>query len=270
MRNWEWKILNGMRYITLPEWEEQGINIAFSTREGGTSAFPFVSLNLGLHVGDRKESVLENRRRFLQLFNGDLSSMVCCQQVHGDRVAAVDVRHAGRGALEMETALPGYDAMVTATPSIFLASFFADCLPIYFFDPFRRSAAIAHSGWKGTMSRIAANTAKKMEQAFGCDPVDIKVFIGPGIGKCCFKVSEDIVSEVKKKFVFADDIININEKGYTWDLAATNRRILVESGIKSENIITCDICTSCNTDIFYSYRRENGRTGRMGAVIGLK
>ncbi len=269
MGYWKWEKTGGIEFVTLPEWKAEGVVIAFSSRWGGTSMPPFDSLNLGLHVGDKKENVLANRRRYLRIFNGDLNNMVCCEQVHGSRVAVVGQEHSGRGALDTGTALSGYDAMVTNTAGIFLGSFFADCLPVYFFDPYTRTVAIAHSGWKGTMGRIAVNTVEKMKQSFGCMPADLRVFIGPGIGKCCFQVNEDIFLQVKEKFAPAAGIISINENGYAWELKATNQWLLIEAGVKKENIITCDICTSCNTDIFYSYRREKGNTGRMGALIGL-
>jgi len=270
MNNWKWENKAEIQFITMPDWRELGVDIAFSTRHGGTSDIPFNSLNLGLHVGDKRENVLENRQRYLQTFNGDLNNIVCCEQVHGNRVAVVDKRYSGRGAFEYSTALKGFDAMVCNTPGLFLASFYADCLPIYFFDPVKMVIAIAHSGWKGTMGRIASKTTKKMGMEFGSLPENIRVFIGPGIGKCCFEIQPELVAKVTNEFAHIDDIIKKDENGYAWNLQTTNRQILMQCGIKPENITICDICTSCNTGIFYSYRRENGNTGRMGALIVLR
>jgi hypothetical protein len=270
MKNWKYENRFEIPFITLPQWRELGINIAFSTRYGGISDDPFHSLNMGLHVGDKKENVIENRKRFLQVFDGDLYNMVCCQQVHGNQVAAVDKYHLGRGAWEYNTALKGFDAMICNTPGIFLVSFYADCLPIYFFDPVKMVIGIAHSGWKGTIGRIACHTVEKMNREYGSIPENIQVFIGPGIGQCCFEIQPELIAKVNDEFSSIDDIIKKDEKGYRWNLQNTNQQILIQAGVKAENILICDICTSCNIKMFYSYRREKGNTGRMGALIGLR
>lgn len=270
MQNWIWKEINGIKYITLSTWEELGVTIAFSGRLGGVSNTPYESLNLGLHVGDNREDVIENRSRCLHLFGQNLDAMVCCQQVHGTRVAVVNKSDAGKGAYEFDTALNNTDAMVCNIPGIFLTTFYADCIPLFFFDPEKRAVAVAHAGWKGTMGRIAGKTVEKMKQEFGSLYENIKVFIGPGIDSCCFHIQGDLAEKVNKEFSGFNDIINLGKKGYTWDLKKTNYEILTLFGLKSENITSCDLCTSCNTDKFYSYRRESGLTGRMGAVIGLK
>jgi YfiH family protein len=264
-----WTNKNGMRYITIPHWAEQGVNIAFTTRLGGISQSPYNSLNLGLHVGDKPGDVIENRRRFLNLFSLTPEDMVCCEQVHGNSVVVVGKKEQGRGALDYKTSLPGYDAMVCRTPGIMLTTFYADCIPIYLFDPDHRVVAIAHSGWKGTMGRIAVHTLRVMQKEFGCSPNNTEVFIGPGIGSCCFIIGGDLVKQVKKEFCGLEGILNYKLNKYTWDLPLTNRRMLEEEGVRPENIIDCRLCTSCNQEVFFSYRREEGKTGRMAAAIGL-
>jgi hypothetical protein len=195
--------------------------------------------------------------------------MVCCEQVHGNSVVVVGKKEQGRGALDYKTSLPGYDAMVCRTPGIMLTTFYADCIPIYLFDPDHRVVAIAHSGWKGTMGRIAVHTLRVMQKEFGCSPNNTEVFIGPGIGSCCFIIGGDLVKQVKKEFCGLEGILNYKLNKYTWDLPLTNRRMLEEEGVRPENIIDCRLCTSCNQEVFFSYRREEGKTGRMAAAIGL-
>jgi len=268
MARWIWKKSDKIKYITIPEWTRQGVNIGFTARHGGESAAPFDSLNMGLHVSDDSQKVLANRRSMFNIFNTDISQVVCAQQVHNCQVAVVDKAHAGMGAEIYDTVLPGIDAMVTNTPGIMLAAFYADCIPIYFFDPAKMVVALAHSGWKGTMGRIAANTVDAMCEYFQSRPRDIEVFIGPGIGKCCFQIQPDLFEKVSKEFAGFDGIINRN-KECSWDLKLTNKKILIDRGINPEKIVDCDLCTSCYTDVFYSHRRENGQTGRMAAVIGL-
>ncbi len=260
---------NGMSYLTLPQWAKQGVNVAFSTRLGGVSHSPYNTLNFGLHVGDRRDDVIENRHRFLKLFSLTPENMVCCEQVHGNSVAIVGKDEEGRGALDYYTSLPGYDAMVCRTPGIMLATFYADCIPIYLFDPGQRVVAIAHSGWKGTMGRIAIQTLRIMQKKFGCSPQNTEVLIGPGIGSCCFQIGQDLAKQVKEEFPRLDGILKLELGECTWDLPLTNRLMLQDNGIRPENIIDCGLCTSCNPEVFFSYRREEGETGRMAAVIGL-
>ncbi len=269
MYKWIWENYRGIQYITIPHWLEQGIDIGFSSRHTGASHHPFHSLNMGLHVGDNPISVIRNRHEFMSVFGIGLEQVVCCQQVHGSSVAYVNRQQAGRGAEDYETVLPGIDAMVTNTPGIMLAAFYADCIPVFFFDPIKSAVAIAHSGWKGTMDKIVLNTLQTMVEEFGSDIVDIEVFLGPGIGPCCFQIQPDLSEKVSKVFPEFDGIMDRNREIY-WDLRLTNINILIEAGIKPDKIIDCGICTSCRTDLFYSHRREKGRTGRMMAAIGLR
>ncbi len=269
MDKWIWKKRQQIHYITIPHWLEQGVNIGFSTRNSGVSQPPFYSLNMGLHVGDRQESVIRNRQQFMSVLGIGLDRVVCCQQVHGSNVACINGEQAGRGAENYDTSLPGIDAMITSTPGIMLAAFYADCIPVFFFDPVKRAVAIAHSGWKGTMNRIVVNTLQSMVEGLGCEPFDIEVFIGPGIGRCCFQIQPDLSEKVSKVFPEFDGIMDRNREIY-WDLRLTNRNILIEAGINPVKIIDCGLCTSCRTDMFYSHRKEHGKTGRMMAAIGLR
>ncbi|HZK02449.1 MAG TPA: peptidoglycan editing factor PgeF [Anaerovoracaceae bacterium] len=270
MKNWKWENNFGIPFITIPAWRQKGVEIAFTTRRGGFSSVPYHSLNLGLHVGDKQENVINNRQQLLKIFGGHLNQMVCCQQVHGNIVKVVEKSHSGSGAKEYGTALEGIDGMICNTAGIFLTTFYADCLPVYLFDPIEMAIGIAHSGWKGTIKRIAGNMVAKMAEQYSSRPENLQVFFGPGIGACCFEIQSDLVQKVNAEFGHIDDIIIRDERGYKWDLIETNRIILRQEGIKPENIYVCDICTSCNPEIFYSYRSEKGKTGRMGAIMGLR
>lgn len=272
MLNWEQQIANGVEYITIPSWLERGVDVAVSTRTGGVSEVPFKSLNLGLHVGDQPDAVLENRRRLMSVFDQDLQSMICCQQIHGNQVIRVDESFRGRGAFDYTDSIAGYDGMITNQSGLYLVTYYADCLPVLFFDPIKRAIGMAHSGWKGTMGKIVVNTIKAMQREFGSSAGDMEVFMGPAIGKCCFEIQPDLANKVKIEFNRLNNIIFIgkNDDIYTWDLQNTNRQLLIENGINPVNITICDICTASNIDRFFSYRRERGQTGRMAALLGLK
>jgi len=269
MNRFAWQSKYGLKYITVPEWENRGVSIGFSSRLGGVSPEPYKSLNLALHVGDDYNNVIENRRRYLSLFALPLSNMVCCEQVHGNSIVIVDKKLKGSGAIDKNSALPGCDAMVTAAPEVLLTAFYADCIPLFFFDPEKRVVGLAHSGWKGTMGHIAVNTVRAMQNIFNCFSRDIQVFIGPGIGSCCFAIGDDLAYKVQKEFSYSAGILKGEKGRFTWDLRLTIKIMLEEVGIKSYNIIDCNLCTACDPHNFFSYRRDQGRTGRMAAVIAL-
>ena len=268
---WDYFARNNIRFIALEEWLEDGVDIGFSTRQGGVSQGVYDSLNLGLHVDDQNELVLENRRRYLAAFNTDLNNVVCCQQVHGNRVSWVERADKTRGAFRLNEALPECDAMITNVPEVCLLSFYADCVPVFFYDPANRAIGIAHCGWKGTMGRIATNTLAAMQREYQSSPETVRVFIGPGIGPCCFQIKSELAAKVKAEFSNLHDIITRDDKDFfSWDLQETNAQILTDAGVQPTHITICKLCTSCHTKSFYSYRKENGETGRMGALIGLK
>ncbi|MDD3363857.1 MAG: peptidoglycan editing factor PgeF [Syntrophomonas sp.] len=271
MERWNWVNRNGLQFVSLQAWLREGINIAFSTRTGGVGNGVYESLNLGLHVGDQAESVLENRRRFLSIFNANLDDMVACQQVHGNDIRRVNWIDRGKGARSLSEVIMNCDAMITNEPGIYLMSFYADCIPVYFYDPINRAIGMAHSGWKGTMKKIVVNTLEAMQKEFNTSANELQIFIGPGIGACCFEIQADLLAKVKAEFSSFHDIINNSENGFiTWDLQETNLQLLVQQGLNPLNISTCKLCTACHADSFYSYRRENGDTGRMGALIGIE
>ena len=269
MQDWQWQKKQGISYITIPEWSDRGALAAFTARSGGVSNMPFESLNMGLHVGDKPYYVVENRKRFIQAAGGKLDNMVCCQQIHGDGIKLINQSHAGLGAWELETAISDTDAMITDVPGIYLTTFYADCFPVYFFDPVKQVVALAHSGWKGTMLRIAEKTMLTMIREYKSHMEDICCFIGPGIGGCCFAVADDLADRARHEFTALNDIIRYNNATCYWDLSATIHQCLIMAGIKNDQITICPLCSCCNPEHFYSFRRDQGNTGRMGAVITL-
>jgi len=249
---------------------DKGVAAVFTNRWGGVSQAPFKSMNLALHVNDDYNHVMANRTKIMHLLGGTVDQMVCCQQVHGDKVEIVNLQHIGSGAHQYETALPDVDAMVTNAVGIFLITFYADCIPVYIFDPYHRAIGLVHSGWKGTYQNIAVKAVQAMQQAFGSQCDNLEVFIGPGIDKCCFEIQSDLAVKVGHVLQRTDDIILTNSGTITWDLKKTIKLSMLDAGIQEEHILISNLCTSCNTDQFFSYRRENGQTGRMAAIMAIK
>ncbi|MEA1960969.1 MAG: peptidoglycan editing factor PgeF [Bacillota bacterium] len=266
---WKWETVNGINYISLNSWVNDGVKLAFTDRAGGNSEGDYKSLNMGLHVGDTREMVLENRRLFLDAFNINLEDAVCCQQVHGNKVIRVGLEDKGKGAAVYDTAIPGVDGLITDTPGVALLTYYADCVPLYFFDPIHRVIGLSHAGWKGTISNIVKSTLDEMKCEFGTKPDDIRAFIGSGIDACCFQIDDELAERVKNKYPYFHGIISENNNNEVfWNLKDTNRHLLIENGVKKENITICALCTCCEKR-FFSYRREKGNTGRMAAMVVL-
>jgi len=262
----------GLTVLTIPSFTATGaVAHAFTTRRAGVSPAPFDSLNLDFKVGDDPEHVISNRDRVCRMLGAGLDRLAAADQVHGDRVLSVDLSHAGRGARSREDALPGVDALVTATPGLVLSSYYADCVPLFFLDPRRRVIALAHAGWKGSVLRIGAKTVRHMEESHGCRADDILAAIGPSIGPCCYEVDEAVMAGVEK-CLSGESGCAVPGRPDRWqlNLPELNRRILLQAGVRAENITLSGYCTACRQDLFFSHRGQGGRTGRMASVLMLK
>ena len=140
---------------------------------------------------------------------------------------------------------------------------FADCTPLVFYDKVNKIGAISHAGWRGTAQKIGVKTIEKMGVNFGSSPADILVLIGPAISICCYEVSEEVRDTLLSTIKNTEGLF----KERNVDLKQINARQLEEAGVK--NIDICPYCTSCNNDLFYSYRKENGTKNRHFAVLKL-
>lgn len=244
---------------------------AISTRLGGVSQPPYDSLDLALHVGDDAENVCENRRCFAASLGLDAARIVTPEQVHGDVVARVTEKDAGRGATDYADCIHATDALITDTPNLPLLLCFADCTPILFLDPEHHAAGIAHGGWKGTVTSIAEKTLRRMGEEFGTQPKDALVGIGPAIGPCCYEVGTEVADKFRTSFPYADACLLKEQDGHTYlDLWEANRQQMLRAGVPEENIQVAGECTCCRHKWYYSYRADGGRTGRIAAMIALK
>ncbi|MEG6522206.1 peptidoglycan editing factor PgeF [Desulfotomaculum sp. 1211_IL3151] len=243
----------------------------FTTRVGGISQQPYAELNMALHVGDDPGHVQANRQIACQALGMPHQDLVAAVQVHGNRVQVVGPEHRGRGAVDYSTALPDTDALITNSPGVPLSSYYADCVPILYYDPVKKCVGLAHAGWRGTVQRIASETVRQMELAFGCNPGDILVGIGPSIGPCCYQVDEPVQQVVVSRFKQWRELLKPAGIGH-WKLHLweTNRQALLEAAIKPENITLAGLCTVCHNDMFFSHRAEKGKTGRMASLIMIK
>ncbi|MFA5035224.1 MAG: peptidoglycan editing factor PgeF [Candidatus Margulisiibacteriota bacterium] len=215
--------------------------------------------NLSYYVGDDPANVTANRQRLTKTLN--LSNLTTAQQVHGSQLVIVTQGMGGRGSHDHESAIPETDALITNLPDVCLMVQVADCVPILLYDPIKRVIAAVHAGWRGTVANIAGKTVGAMRQAFGSSPADIIAAIGPSIGACCFEVGEEVRLAAVK---LPSSLLKDNH----FDLWGANDYWLKEAGVNK--VETSRLCTSCNNDQFFSYRKSGGKTGRSGAGIMLK
>lgn len=254
----------GVKYISFPAFEKTGlVKCVFSTRIGGVSKAPYGSLNLGFTTDDKIEIVKENRAKFSEIIKDAFQNKIL--QIHGNNIIKIEKK------IKKDTILGAADAMMTNLPNTPLAILVADCLVIFILDPVKKAIAAMHCGWRGTVQNIIGEALKKMSAEYGTDPKDCLAAISPGIGKCCFLVDKDVYDEFKEKgdgSIFLRKIEPSPFSGkYSIDLNNINYNLLISSGIKEENISNCKLCTSCEKELFYSYRRDNKDTGRMTGVI---
>nr|WP_230202619.1 peptidoglycan editing factor PgeF [Paenibacillus ihumii] len=252
-----------------------GLSAGFTGRNGGVGSSPYESLNLAYHVGDDPVQVLENRRILAEFLGFAPEMWTCGEQVHGTRVAVVKQADRGKGQLDRESAFQNTDGLVTNVRGVLLTSFYADCVPLYFLDPSQGAIGLAHAGWKGTVGQIAAAVIKTMEREFGSRREEILAAIGPSIGDCCYEVDEAVMSRVRAALDEGKDVSacaspSANPDRWMLNLKELNRIIMIKAGILPTHIECTRWCTSCHPDKFFSYRKQNGITGRMASWIGMK
>jgi polyphenol oxidase len=222
---------------------------AFTTRDGGVSPSPWASLNLGTLVGDDPVRVAENWRR-LEAASGVRFARV--KQVHGARVIRADAASEPR-----EEA----DAVISTTPGVAACVSVADCVPILLADPATGAVAAVHAGWRGTIAGIAREAVRALVGDDGGSAARLLAAIGPSIGPCCYEVSSDLADRFR---VELGPVIR-DGAAPRLDLWAANVRVLSSAGVRAERIDVLGRCTSCERDLFFSHRRDAGRTGRQMA-----
>ncbi len=301
--------------LRIPEWKQYSWLVhGFSTRIGGISGVyqPGArcgDLNLGFTAADSRENVEKNRELFLNAvlkrdappvrvkiaakshrMQTSLQTLQLFRQIHSGLVHRVAQDHPSN---DRDSLLRG-DGAITTEQGTLLGIQTADCIPVLIADVRQRIVAAFHAGWRGTLARIVERGVGRMRAEFRSHPDDLTAAIGPGIGRCCYSVGEEVRAEFESQFSYADalfeevfDLDPIKEKypmlfltarapGHSnlgpnlhLDLMEANRRQLLDAGIGSQAIHALGFCTSCDTKRFFSHRAEQGFTGRMISVIGV-
>ncbi|MBE3035982.1 MAG: peptidoglycan editing factor PgeF, partial [Candidatus Atribacteria bacterium] len=246
---------------------------AFTTRTGGVSRTPFDNLNLSYNVGDEENRVAENRKIILDVLSIDYRTAVTAQQVHKEKISLVRKEDKGKGAFKYSKGIAQTDAFITDIPGIPLIMCYADCVPIFILDPVKKAIALIHSGRKGTELELTLKTLFKMKKIFKTNPRSCLAAIFPSIGPCCYCIKEENtiddywINEIKYNGEF---ISSQNKNGRSLDLRKANYGQLIKGGVEEKNIFVNEICTADHPELFFSYRRDKGNTGRMAAIFMLK
>lgn len=218
---------------------------------------------MGGNVGDEAANVAHNHNRMYEVLNLNADRVCTVWQVHSaDVITATQPNPQQRWLAQA-------DGIVTNQPDTPLTMRFADCTPLFFFDPVQAVIGLAHAGWRGTVQGVGAKTVRAMVQAYGCKPSNIQAGIGPAIGPDRYQVGAEVVAAVETYFGATGDLIRRHPDDGTayLDLWAANRLDLERAGV--EQVEVARICTAENVHEFFSHRAENGRTGRFGAVLSL-
>ena len=190
----------GVTFLTYPAFEDmEWLVHGFSTRLGGVSQGIYSSMNLSFTRGDEESCVRENYNRIAAAMGFRAENIVTSDQTHTCNVRKVTEKDRGKGIVTPRD-YTDIDGMITNVPSLVLATFYADCVPLYFVDPLHHAIGLSHSGWRGTVQKIGEVTIKKMAEEYGSNPKDMKVAIGPSICQDCYEVSLDVIEEFKNAF----------------------------------------------------------------------
>ncbi|MFN2122650.1 MAG: peptidoglycan editing factor PgeF, partial [Candidatus Promineifilaceae bacterium] len=236
----------GLPYLQFKNLPNSGrLHQAIFTRQGGVSPAPFDSLNLSVSVPDEKDRVYANRRIAYGLFGRDTDSVVHAHLVHGADVARVS-------HLDYGTWIPYTDGIITNEPGCALTMNFADCAPIFLYDPQKQAMGLGHAGWLGSTRDLPGALVRAMTETFGSNPADLIAAIGPCIGPCCYEVGEPLISSVLEAFEDGESLLIKQPNGGRphYDLPEANRRNLERAGVIT--IEQSGLCTACRTDLFFS------------------
>lgn len=242
----------------------------FSTRLGGVSEGVLSTMNLGFGRNDLPENVVKNHEIIANAIGFNPENIVASKQTHTTNVKIVSKKDCGKG-IYRERDYDDVDGMITNENGIVLATYFADCVPLYMVDTKNKAIGLSHSGWRGTVGKIGKVTLDLMKETYGTNPKDVIACIGPSICRDCYEVSEDVATEFEAAFKGREKDILINKGNgkYQLDLWECNYIIFKECGVYEENIHMPDICTCHNMEMMFSHRATQGRRGNLAAFLSI-
>lgn len=264
MEPFQYGEINATSILTLSAWTE-----VFPCVTAGMSARGNYSLH---REHDNPAEVVPQRMRLVDVLGFSLEAWTNGVQVHGTRIERVTKDKRGAGSRTHNTAIMDTDGLITDEDDVLLTAFYADCVPLLFWDPDHSAIGIAHAGWRGTVGGIASKMLKQMQQTFSTKPDTVRVAIGPSIGSCCYEVDDVVIEALQEQIPsLPESIVQPNENGrYMLDLKQANADILKETGVREQHLLVTNYCTCCEQQLFFSHRRDGEKAGRMVAWIGKR
>ncbi|WP_165981122.1 peptidoglycan editing factor PgeF [Macrococcus lamae] len=239
--------------------------IGITIRHGGSSPYPADTMNMAHYIDDETANIVSNQARLAEVIRFPRRHWVFPIQTHGNHIAEVTDHHKGMNIDKITGDLHGYDGLWTKQEDILLTMCFADCVPVYLYSKIDQYIALGHAGWRGTLGMVTGQLIKAYDH-----PEALVCIIGPSICSDCYEVNQDIRDQFDQLPFNTEEFFELKENGcYKINLKALNREIAIYHGVKPENIKVSSECTAEHPD-FFSYRKENGKTGRMLAFIGTR
>jgi polyphenol oxidase len=259
---------NGVVYYAVSFLEATGlVNAAFTTRLGGASVGEAATMNMSFARKDKPDSIRENYRRICAAAGFTPDGLAISRQLHGEYVHKVMDAEIGRGIFDDFENVEA-DGLMSRRRGVALVKHTADCVPVYILDTKTPAIALAHAGWRGTLEGIAGVALRRMGEVYGTKPADCMAAIGPSIGPCCFEVGQDVAQAFTSRFPGFGIVDTAGYRPHV-DLWRCNALQLLGAGVPNENIAISGLCTACDTAMFYSHRKEKGKTGAMAALMEL-
>lgn len=240
-----------------------------TSREGGVSVGNYASMNLSPFAGDKPEDFEQNKQILCDKLGINPEKLIIPYQTHGTEIREIDEVYFQLSEEEKARYLNGIDAIFTKLPQVCIGVTTADCVPLQFFDPEKKVIAVAHAGWRGTCSRIAEKTIQTLVEKYDCNPIDIRVTIGPSISGNVYEVGKEVLENFKNAGFENFDIVENRNGSLFLDLWKANQLSLEKAGILPENIEIAGICTFSEHEKFFSARRLGIKSGRMLSGIML-
>lgn len=246
------------------------IIFGFNTKIHKDSKPPYY-FNLSFSVDDNKERVEQNRKMFFANLGLEINNIVFQQQIHSDIIKYVD-KSGNIGEC---------DAMITDRKNLGLAISTADCNAIFLYEPDKKIIAAAHSGWRGTSKKILIKLLNKLIDDFKIEVNNLVCYLAPSIKQKNYEVGEDVAKYFEEKYFIklngvqssSNNLESLNEKSngkYLLDLIKLNYDLLIESGLKKENIQVSNLCSYEERNLLHSYRRDGLKSGRSIGVIAMR
>jgi len=254
---------SNVKYLQSSILASENLVHAFTTRIGGSTPAPMDTFSLGTAgMTEFQEYVSNNRRKICEVLKVDFNKIVNPEQKHTDNIKIVKTSFDD---------VSNTDGVITFERELVLLLLFADCTPIILYAPKEHIVGVIHAGWRGTAKKIACKAISIFKEEFNVSPDTIKAAIGPAIGQCCYPVSEETYFELKNSVSSGyDNIFKItdNTDKVKVDLKLLNQQQLIEAGVSDIDVL--NDCTSCKNSLYYSYRANNGVTGRHAAIASLR